>query len=219
MMEAVWNIWQTRADAIGLAVWEHVQLTMLALVIANLLAVPLGIWLTRYPRLAEPIIGVAAVAQTIPSLALLGFMIPIFGIGKMPAVIALTIYGLLPVVRNTYTGIREVDGSVVQAGVGMGMTEWQILRLIQLPLALPVMMAGIRTATVLLVGIATLAALIGGGGLGDLIFRGIAMANQELILAGAIPAAILSLLLDGGLRLLERQAQPKGLAEAKGGSV
>lgn len=193
------------------AAWEHLQLTFVSLFFAILIAIPLGIFLTRHRKLAEPLIGVTAVAQTIPSLALLGFMIPLLGIGFIPAVVALTIYGLLPIVRNTYIGIINVDSAAIEAGTGMGMTSWQVLSMVEIPLALSVIMAGIRTATVLIIGVATLASMIGAGGLGDLIFRGIAMSSNELILAGAIPAATLALIFDYALKRLEIRATPKGL--------
>ncbi len=202
---------QNRWEDILLATIQHIELTIISLIFANLIAVPLGILLTRYRRWSEPVIGVTAVFQTIPSLALLGFMIPLMGIGKVPAIVALTIYGLLPILRNTYTGIVGVTPAVVEAGIGMGMTSRQVLFMVELPMALPVIMAGIRTATVLLIGVATLAALIGAGGLGDLIFRGISMANSELILAGALPAALLALIFDHALKRVELYAQPKGL--------
>lgn len=206
-----WGIMQSRWEDIVLAASQHIELTIISLLLANLIAIPAGIILTRYRRWAELVIGITAVFQTIPSLALLGFMIPLLGIGTMPAIVALTIYGLLPIMRNTYTGILGVSASVVEAGIGMGMTSLQVLRMIELPMALPVIMAGIRTATVLLIGVATLAALIGAGGLGDLIFRGIAMANSELILAGALPAALLALVFDYVLKKLEIWVQPKGV--------
>jgi osmoprotectant transport system permease protein len=211
MLMDLFGIFQTRYEDILLASWEHLQLTFIALFIANLIAIPLGILLTRHKKWAESIIGVAAVFQTIPSLALLGFMIPLLGIGTLPAIIALTIYGLLPILRNTYTGIIGVAPAAVEAGVGMGMTSLQVLFMVELPMALSVIMAGIRTATVLIIGVATLAALIGAGGLGDLIFRGIAMANSPLILAGALPAAFLAIVFDFALKHLEYKAQPKGL--------
>lgn len=211
MLTMLLDIWNSRSADIAIATAEHLMLTIIALLLANLLAIPLGVLLTRYQKWAEPIIGVAAVFQTIPSLALLGLMIPLLGIGVMPAVVALTIYGLLPILRNTYTGILGVNSAAIEAGVGMGMTSKQILFWIELPLARPIIMAGIRTATVLLVGIATLASLIGAGGLGDLIFRGISTANQELILAGAIPAALLAIVFDIVLKNVERRMQPKGL--------
>jgi len=211
MMTMLLDIWNSRSTDIAIATAEHLMLTIIALLLANLLAIPLGVLLTRYQKWAEPIIGIAAVFQTIPSLALLGLMIPLLGIGVMPAVVALTIYGLLPILRNTYTGILGVNSAAIEAGVGMGMTSKQILFWIELPLARPIIMAGIRTATVLLVGIATLASLIGAGGLGDLIFRGISTANQELILAGAFPAALLAIVFDIVLKNVERRMQPKGL--------
>lgn len=211
MLTMLLDIWNSRSTDIAIATAEHLMLTIIALLLANLFAIPLGVLLTRYQKWAEPIIGIAAVFQTIPSLALLGLMIPLLGIGVMPAVVALTIYGLLPILRNTYTGILGVNSAAIEAGVGMGMTSKQILFWIELPLARPIIMAGIRTATVLLVGIATLASLIGAGGLGDLIFRGISTANQELILAGAIPAALLAIVFDIVLKNVERRMQPKGL--------
>ncbi len=210
MLMKLLTVFQDRWPDILVASWEHLELTLISLLLANLVAIPVGILLTRHRRLAEPVIGVAAVFQTVPSLALLGFMIPLFGIGTMPAIIALTIYGLLPILRNTYTGIMGVAPAAVEAGVGMGMTSRQVLFMVELPLALPVIMAGIRTATVLIVGVATLAALIGAGGLGDLIFRGISMANSPLILAGALPAALMAIFFDYMLKRMEVLVQPKG---------
>lgn len=204
------EIMQNRWEDILLASWQHLELTLISLVLANSIAIPLGILLTRFKRWADPVIGVTAVVQTVPSLALLGFMIPLLGIGKGPAIVALTVYGLLPILRNTYTGIVGVTPAVVEAGVGMGMTSRQVLLMVELPMALSVIMAGVRTATVLLIGVATLAALIGAGGLGDLIFRGIAMANPQLILAGAVPAAAMAIVFDYILKKTEIRVQPKG---------
>ncbi|MEW9670157.1 ABC transporter permease [Ammoniphilus sp. 3BR4] len=205
------SVIQQRQDEIIQATVQHVQLSLVALLIAILISVPLGILLTRYQKLATPVIGFASLCQTIPSLALLGFMIPIMGIGWTPAIVALTIYGLLPILRNTYTGIMNVEKSMKEAGVGMGMTSAQVLLKVELPLALNVIMAGIRTATVMIIGVATLASLIGAGGLGDLIFRGIAMVSPELILAGAVPAALLALIFDFLLERSERAVTPRGL--------
>ena len=174
----------------------HIEMTLIAVAIATLIAVPLGIWLAKHKKYAELIIGFTSLVQTIPSLALLGFMIPLFGIGKEPALIALVLYALLPILRNTYLGISEVGSAYIEAGVGMGMTRWQLLFMVQLPIAFPVVLGGIRTSTVWTVGVATLGALVGAGGLGDFIFRGIATANSELILLGAIPAALLALFFD-----------------------
>lgn len=200
---------QNRWVEIVVGTWEHIQLTLVALVIANLVALPLGIFLTRNRKLAETVIGITSIFQTIPSLALLGFMIPFFGIGFGPAIVALSIYGLLPILRNTYTGIIGVDRAAIDAGIGLGMTSRQVLFMIEIPLALPIIMAGIRTATVMVIGVATLAALVGAGGLGNLIFRGIAMARQDLILAGAIPAALLAMIFDYIVKKVQISVQPK----------
>ncbi|WP_027410415.1 ABC transporter permease [Anoxybacteroides tepidamans] len=208
------NLIQTfveRKQDIWIAFQEHILLSGISMAIAIVVAVPLGIALTRNKKLAEPVIGIAAIIQTIPSLALLGFMLPIFGIGKLPAVIALTLYALLPILRNTYTGILGVDPALVDAGRGMGMTSWQILRMVEFPLSLPVIMAGVRTATVLTIGVTALATFIGAGGLGDLIDRGLRVADKNLILAGAIPAAVLAILFDLLLRKIEDKVTPKGL--------
>lgn len=175
---------------------EHIALTVIALFFAVLIGLPLGILVTRYARLEKTVLGSVGVIQTIPSIALLGILLPIFGIGALPAVIALFLYALLPIVRNVYSGIGGVESSVIEAAKGMGMTSGQILNKIELPLAVPVIFAGIRTATVINVGVATLCALIGAGGLGEFIFRGIALNNVEMILAGALPAAALALLFD-----------------------
>lgn len=190
---------------------EHIGLTALSLVLAVLIAVPLGILASRRERLAGPLLGFTGVLQTIPSIALLGFLIPILGIGIKPAILALFLYALLPILRNTYTGIKGVDAAVTEAARGMGMRPQQILSQVQLPLALPVILAGIRTATVINVGVATLAAYIGAGGLGEFIFGGIALNNSNMILAGALPAALLAVAFDQGLGWFER-ARLRGLA-------
>ncbi len=200
-----------RWDDIVLATIQHIELALLALILSNLIAIPVGILLTRHRNWSEAVIGFAGIFQTIPSLALLGFMIPLLGIGYIPAIVALTIYGVLPILRNTYTGIVGVNPAVIEAGIGMGMTSRQVLFMVELPMALSIIMAGIRTATVMMIGVATLAALIGAGGLGDLIFRGIAMVNSELILAGAVPAALLAIIFDYVLKQFEIKAQPRGL--------
>lgn len=203
-----------RKEDIWLAFQDHLILSLFAIFVAILIAVPLGILLTRYRKLAEPIIGITSVIQTIPSLALLGFMLPIFGIGKTPAMIALILYALLPIVRNTYTGITGVEPSLIDAGRGMGMTSIQILYMVELPLSLPVIMAGVRTATVLTIGVAALGTFIGAGGLGDLINRGLNVYDNNLILAGAIPAALLAIVLEYGLRKVEYAVTPRGLRKS-----
>jgi osmoprotectant transport system permease protein len=198
-----------------LAVEHLLWLVCVPVAIAVGVGVPTGIGLTRWEKGAAAVMGVASVIQTIPSLALLGFLIPLVGISKPNAVIALFLYSLLPIIRNTYTGIKEVNPALVEAGTGMGMSDLQRLRLVELPLALPVIMAGIRTATVICVGIGTLAALIGAGGLGDLIMRGISMDSTTRILAGAIPAALLALLLDFLLGRAEVWLVPSAVRRAQ----
>lgn len=184
-------------------VLEHVGLTFTSLLIATLLAVPLGILITRKPKLAGGVLGFTGVLQTIPSIALLGFMIPLLGIGVKPAIFALFLYALLPILRNTYTGIDEVDDAVKEAALGIGLSRRQLLRQVELPLALPVIFAGLRTATVINVGVATLAAYIGAGGLGEFIFGGIALNNSVMIVAGALPAAVLAIFFDQLLAFLQ----------------
>lgn len=191
------------------ALIEHIQLSFIALLIAVLIGVPLGILLTKQKGIAEVVINIAAVLQTIPSLALLGLMIPLFGIGTVPAIIALVVYALLPILRNTYTGVTGVDPSLIEAAKGIGMKPVRRLSKVELPLAMPVIMAGIRTAMVLIIGTATLAALIGAGGLGDLILLGIDRNNTALILIGAIPAALLAIIFDIVLRILGRISYKK----------
>jgi len=195
------------------ALWQHVYLSVIALLAGCIISIPLGIYLTRHKRLATPIITVVSIIQTIPSLALLGFMIPLVGIGTVPALIALTLYALLPILRNTYTGIQEVAAPYIEAGNGMGMTKRQILWMVELPLARTVIMAGVRTAAVLTIGVATLATFIGAGGLGDLIMRGIDMIDTPLILVGAIPAALLAIVFDTLLMGVDRVLTPRGLRQ------
>ncbi|WP_079507484.1 osmoprotectant update ABC transporter permease/substrate-binding subunit OpuFB [Mesobacillus jeotgali] len=200
-----------RKDELLSALLEHIQISFIALFFAVLIAIPLGIFLTRRRQISEGIIGITAVLQTIPSLALLGLLIPLFGIGKVPAIIALVAYALLPILRNTYTGINEVDSTLIEAARGMGMNSTRRLMKVELPLAMPVIMAGIRTAMVLIVGTATIAALIGAGGLGDLILLGIDRNNTALIVLGAIPAALLAILFDLVLRRFETVSFKKSL--------
>lgn len=198
----------TNRSEVLLRAAEHLGLVGISTAIAIAIGVPLGIAITRRDRLRGPVLSVANVFQTIPSLALFGFLLPVpllGGIGARTAIVALVVYALLPVIRNTYAGISGVDPAVRDAARGMGMTDRELLRLVELPLAVPVMLAGIRVATVISVGIATIAAAIGAGGLGVFIFRGVSMVDHAVILAGAVPAALLALLLDGGLHLLERR--------------
>lgn len=182
----------------------HVGLTFVSLLLALLIGLPLGILIARQRRLSSGVLGIAGVLQTIPSVALLGFLIPLLGIGIGPALVALFLYALLPIIRNTFVGITEVSPSVIEAARGVGMTDAQILTKVQLPLALPVIFAGVRTATVINVGVATLAAYVAAGGLGEFIFGGIALSNVNMMLAGAIPAALLAVGFDFGLARLQR---------------
>jgi osmoprotectant transport system permease protein len=185
---------------------QHIFLVSVSTALAVLVGVPLGLLLTRRQRLAKPVIGFAGVMQTVPSLALFGFLIPVpfLGIGDQTAIVALLVYALLPILRNTYTGVLSVDAAVVEAGRGMGMTHWQRLRFIEIPLALPMILAGVRIATVVCVGLATIAAAIGAGGLGNYIFRGLSMVDYRLILAGAFPAAVLAIAADALLGGVEK---------------
>ena len=203
MMREFLSVFQDRKAELANALLEHIQISLIALFFAVLIAIPIGIYLTNKQRIAEPVIGASAVLQTIPSLALLGLLIPLFGIGKVPAIIALVAYALLPILRNTYTGIKEVDPSLREAATAMGMNNRKRLTKVELPLAMPVIMAGIRTSMVLIVGTTTLAALIGAGGLGDLILLGIDRNNTSLIILGAIPAALLALAFDFLLKKFE----------------
>jgi osmoprotectant transport system permease protein len=190
---------------------EHLWMVAVSTLLAVLIGIPLGVLITRWPGLNKPVLGSANIIQTIPSLALFGFLLPVPWLGARAerlAILALTLYALLPLIRNTYAGIKGVDASVLEAGRGMGMTARQLLFQVELPLALGVIIAGVRVATVISVGLATIAAAIGAGGLGEYIFRGLDMVNNQLILAGAIPAAALALLADVSLGWLEKRLSP-----------
>ena len=186
---------------------EHLWLTAAAMLFASAIAVPAGIWLTRSPRWARPVIALANILQTIPSLAMFGFLLPLPWLGDRAAriaILALTAYALLPILRNTYAGIRGIDRSVLEVAHALGLTPSQRLFKVELPLAASFIFAGLRTATVTCIGIATIAAAVGAGGLGELIFRGVASVDNRLVLAGAIPAALLALAADATLGLFER---------------
>lgn len=186
---------------------EHVLIVAVSVGVAIAAGVPLGVWCTRHTRAGRHLLRIVDAIQTIPSLALFGFLIPvpfIGGIGMRTAIVALILYSLLPIVRNTVTGIRGLDPRIVEAGVAMGLTPRQLLFDVELPLAMPTIVAGVRIATVVGIGVATIAAAIGGGGLGTLIFRGVAMVDTPLILAGALPAALLALVADAVLSAVER---------------
>lgn len=203
---------QYRSEILQLTL-EHLYLVGISTGIAILIGIPLGILITRKPGLSRWVLGFANVMQTLPSLALFGFLIPvplIGGVGARTAIAALILYALLPIIRNTYTGIMGVNPAIREAGRGMGMTDRQLLLQVELPLALSVILAGVRLATVISVGVATIAAAIGAGGLGVFIFRGVATVNNQLILAGALPAALLALLIDFILGWIERRLAPMG---------
>ncbi|WP_267201277.1 ABC transporter permease [Limosilactobacillus kribbianus] len=196
-----------------LKTWEQLYISLISLGAGIVVAVPLGILLTRFPKTAKVVIAIASMLQTVPSLALLALMIPIFGIGKFPAIVALFIYSLLPILRNTYIGMEGVDPVLLDSAKGMGMTGWQRVWQISLPQALPVIMAGIRLSAVYLIAWATLASYIGAGGLGDFIFNGLNLYQPDLIIGGTIPVSILALLTDFLLSKLERRLTPVNLRE------
>ncbi|MBW7674296.1 ABC transporter permease/substrate-binding protein [Chryseobacterium chendengshani] len=194
--QTLWQFVISQQEKLLTQVVQHLGLTFLSLLLAIIIGLPLGILIARKRKLSGPVLGFAGILQTIPSIALLGFMIPAFGIGVTPAIAALLIYALLPIIRNTYTGITEVNSAVIEAAKAVGMNRMQLLFKVELPLAMPVIIAGIRTAAVINVGVATLASFVAAGGLGEFIFGGISLNNTNMILAGAIPAALLAVLLD-----------------------
>ena len=206
-MSALLQFWQSHLGELLQLVRQHLMLVVLSTAIATALGLPAGILAARRPAIGRPLLALANVTQTIPSLALFGFLLPlplIGGVGPRTALVTLTLYALLPVVRTTVAGLRSVDRAVIEAGVAMGMTSRQLLMMVELPLALPSIVAGVRVAAVVGVGTATIAAAIGAGGLGEYIFRGLSMVDTVMILAGAVPAAALALIVDGGLAALER---------------
>ncbi|MCY0969227.1 ABC transporter permease/substrate-binding protein [Chryseobacterium wangxinyae] len=194
--QSLWQFISEQHEKLLTQITQHLGLTFLSLLLAIIVGLPLGIFIARKRKLSGSVLGVAGILQTIPSIALLGFMIPAFGIGATPAIAALLIYALLPIIRNTYTGITGVNQAVIESAKAMGMSRNQLLYKVKLPLAMPVIIAGIRTAAVINVGVATLASFVAAGGLGEFIFGGISLNNTNMILAGAIPAALLAVLLD-----------------------
>lgn len=208
---SLFNFFINRGDEVLKLLLQHLQLTFIAVGFAIIVGIPLGILIARYKKFSGPVIGVANVIQAVPSLALLGFLIPILGIGSTPAIVMVLLYSLLPIVKNCNTGLVNIDGDLLEAAKGMGMTKRQVLFMVQIPLAMPVIMAGIRISAVTAVGLMTIAAFIGAGGLGDLVFRGVQSVNNNMIVAGAIPACILALVMDFGIGKLEQITVPQGM--------
>ncbi|WP_319369923.1 ABC transporter permease [uncultured Ilyobacter sp.] len=190
---------------------QHIRITGIAVLLAVLVGVPLGIYITKNKKVSNAVLNLANIFQTLPSLALFGLIIPIMGIGFKPAIFVLFLYALLPIIKNTYIGINSIEPSIIEAGRGMGMTKAQILTMVEIPLALPIIMGGIRISTVINIGTATIAALIGAGGLGDFIFKGISMSNNNMILAGAVPTALLAISVDFLLGIVENKLTPIGV--------
>ena len=188
--------------------WEQFYISAISLFLGMIVAVPLGIFLTRTPKTAKVVIGIASMLQTIPSLALLALMIPLFGIGKLPSIVALFIYSLLPILRNTYLGMQSVDPQLKDSVKGMGMTSFQSITQVEIPIAMPVIMAGIRLSAVYVISWATLASFIGGGGLGDFIFNGLDLFQPALIIGGTIPVTLMAISVDYLLGLLEKKLTP-----------
>jgi osmoprotectant transport system permease protein len=190
---------------------EHIELAGVAVLMSTLVGVPVGFAIANNEKAANVVVGIANIIQTVPSLALFAFMLPLFGIGRTPAIVALFLYGLLPIIKNTLIGIRNVTPSIIEAARGMGMSTFQILYKVQIPMAMSVIMGGVRIATVTSIGIATIAVLIGAGGLGQLIYRGLSMTNTPMILSGAIFSALLAILADFILGIFENKLTSKGL--------
>jgi ABC-type proline/glycine betaine transport systems, permease component len=188
--------------------WEQIYISAFSIFLGIIVAVPLGIILTRYPKTAKYVMSITSMLQTIPSLALLTLMIPIFGIGKLPSIVALFIYSLLPILRNTYIGMKKVNSNLIDAAKGLGMTTMQSILKVEIPMAMPIIMAGIRLSTVYVISWSTLASYIGAGGLGDFIFNGLNLYNPSLIIAGTIPVTILAVLADYLLGKFEKKVTP-----------
>lgn len=211
-MSAIQSFLSQNGNTLMRLIWEHLYLSVISVSLGIIFAVPLGIYLTRVnKKIADFVITIASILQSLPSLALLALMIVVVGVGQLPAILALFIYSLLPILRNTYTGVKSVDADLIDAAKGMGMTSKQILKQVQLPQAAPVIMAGIRLSTTYVIAWTTLASYIGAGGLGDFIFGGLNLYIPELIIGGTIPVTILALLIDFILGLVEKKLTPINL--------
>lgn len=214
-MNQMMTFLQTNGGELLYKTGEHLYISLIAVVLGIIVAVPIGVLLTRMKKGAGAVIGAVNIVQTLPSLAILAFFIPLLGVGKVPAIVALFFYSVLPILRNTYTGIKGVNKNLLESGKGIGMTGWEQIRLVEIPLAIPIIMAGIRTSTIYLIGWATLASFIGGGGLGDYIFIGLNLYQPEYIIGGAVPVTILAIIIDYVLAVTERKVTPKGLQGMK----
>lgn len=214
-MNQMMTFLQTNGGELLYKTGEHLYISLIAVVLGIIVAVPLGVALTRMKKGAGAVIGFVNIVQTLPSLAILAFFIPLLDVGKVPAIVALFFYSVLPILRNTYTGIKGVNKNLLESGKGIGMTGWEQIRLVEIPLAIPIIMAGIRTSTIYLIGWATLASFIGGGGLGDYIFIGLNLYQPEYIIGGAVPVTILAIIIDYVLAVTERKVTPKGLQGMK----
>ncbi|MEH6942920.1 ABC transporter permease [Bacillus sp. JJ722] len=214
-MNAIMDFFSEYGGQLVVKTGEHLFISFTALVLGIIVAVPLGIWLANRKKIASFVIGIASIVQTFPSLAILAFFIPLLGIGKIPAIVALFCYSVLPILRNTYIGVKEVNKDLIEAARGMGMSQFERTFQVEFPLAIPVIMAGIRVAGVYLIGWATLASFIGGGGLGDFIFDGLNLFRPDLVLGGAIPVTLLALVLDLLLTRVENIVTPKGIRKQR----
>ena len=210
-MDILIDFFSEHGTKLAFKTWEHIYISLISVALGVIVAVPLGFLLSRQPKIADKLMSLVGIIQTFPTLAVLAFFIPLLGIGKIPAIVALFLYSLLPILRNTYTGVQSLNKDLLEAGYAMGMTSIERIIMVELPLAVPIIMAGIRLSTVYLIGWATLAAYIGAGGLGDFIFDGLNLFKPEFILAGAIPTTILALLTDLFLGKLETKMTPKGI--------
>lgn len=215
-MEQFFQVLLDRRSQILQLTLQHLQLTLVAVLVAVIVGVPIGLYISKNKKLADFVIGIANLVQAIPSLALLGFLVPLVGIGSVPAIIMVVLYSMLPIIKNTYTGLMNINPDMLEAAKGIGLTKNQTLRLVKLPLAVPVIMSGIRIASVTAVGLMTIAAFVGAGGLGYLVFSGIQTIDTNLILLGAIPAAILALIIDHLVGVIENAVVPSGIPNADG---
>ena len=215
LFEKVIGVYTKQLPMILEGLTQHIYIAGISILIASLICVPLGIILTRHQKLGGVVIGIVSIIYTIPSLAMFGLLLPILGIGAKPAIVAITMYAMLPILRNVYTGILGVDPTLIDAGKGMGMTNMQILVSVELPMALPVIMAGLRTAATMAIATTTISAFIGAGGLGQIIYRGVNLLRDEYTVAGAIPTAILALLVDRLLLFAEKMVSQRTFRRAK----